>query len=121
MASNWHTYTTREIETLARTGGGLTDEGEQLCPACGHRTVRRYLHEHQGPQRTVRMSYVWCSNCHRYSSSTGPSIASIYEFDDPGETSAELRALRDSDLFGLLDHLDALWDAGVLPQHFTRR
>lgn len=119
--SNWHTYTTRETETLARSGGGLTDNAEQTCPACGHRAVRRYLYEHQGPRGPVRMSYAWCTNCHRYTSSTGPSIAGMYTFDDPGETSAELRTLRDSDLFGLLDHLNTLWDAGVLPQHFSRR
>ena len=86
---------------------------------CGHEAVRKYVHEHEGPGRTVWMYYSWCSHCHRYSSSTGPSQAEKYLFDDPGANSKELRRLRKTDLFGLLDHLDLLWDNGVLPQRIT--
>ncbi|MGA6165862.1 hypothetical protein [Amycolatopsis magusensis] len=50
------------------------------------------------------------------------AFASLFhEIYHQPEDSAELRALRDADLMGLLDHLDALWNAGVLPQQFALR
>ncbi|MBN6035333.1 hypothetical protein [Amycolatopsis sp. 195334CR] len=116
--SRWRTYSPREIEALGRSAPPLTEAVERVCPACGKKAVRRYLYDHDGPRR-VAMSYVWCANCRRYASSTGPPLHPDFEFDDPGEKSAELRALRDKDLMALLDHLDALWDSGVLPQTFT--
>ncbi|MFI6026351.1 hypothetical protein [Amycolatopsis magusensis] len=119
-ANRWRTYSPRELDELGRTAPPLTETGERLCPACGARAVRRYLYDHHG-RREVAMSYVWCANCRRYASSTGPPLTPDFVFDDPAEDSAELRALRDADLMSLLDHLDALWNAGVLPQQFALR
>ncbi len=121
MVQRWRTYTPAELAELAANAVPLTDNRERACPACGQRKVRRYLHEHQGPLRTVSMSYVWCHACRRYSSSTGPSIADTFTFDDPAEELPELRRLRESDLPKLLDHLDELWETGVLPQTFQSR
>lgn len=119
----WKPYTREEVAELSTTAAPPTSKEERLCPACGQRAVRRYYHEMDGGRRghPVGMSYTWCSNCHRYTSSTGVPRSSLYDFDDPSDGSDALARLRREDLIGLLDHLDALWDSGVLPQEFTLR
>ncbi len=121
MSTHWRSYTMAEVQQLAGTAPPLTDTSARVCPTCGKRDVRNYRHEYQGSSRAVSMLYMWCSNCHRYSSSTTPSLAGTYTYDDPGDESKELRELRRNDLHGLLDHLDALWDHGALPQRITPR
>jgi hypothetical protein len=118
---HWRIYDSDEIAALAASAKGLSDSSERVCPVCGHRSVRRYLYDYAEGSRPVGMSYVWCANCHRYSGSTGLPFAERYEFADPATESRQLRQLRNTDLFGLLDHLDSLWDSGVLPQQVMPR
>jgi hypothetical protein len=93
---------------------------EDVCPACGHRSVRRYYSEYAGLRRLVGMAYAWCAHCHRYTSATGvPLSARDYEFDAPPPDVQ--RALEQANLPELLDELDGMWNAGVLPQTIRRR
>jgi hypothetical protein len=74
--------------------------------------VREYTHPSSRDTDPIAISYVWCSNCGRYAGSTGPAPAGV-EIRDPLTEEDHLRFLYD--LRGLLDHLDHLWDTGVLP------
>jgi hypothetical protein len=121
--TRWIPYTPNELDQLVANRVPLESREQRVCPACGQQAVRRYYHEvhSAGRGHPVGMSYSWCSNCHRYTSSTGVPLSPDYEFDDPSDGSDELARLRRKDLIGLLDHLDALWTSGVLPQTFIPR
>ncbi|HEV2782190.1 MAG TPA: hypothetical protein VGX25_22595 [Actinophytocola sp.] len=119
--SRWREYSREQVDALASSAPPITDPAERTCPACGATAVRKYIYEGSRLGRPISFSYVWCGNCHRYSSSTGIGISDHYDFDDPADASPTLRSLRDDNLFGLLDHLDAMWGSPGLPQWFRVR
>jgi hypothetical protein len=94
---------------------------ERTCPVCGHVTMRIYHHEVHGRTVPAWITYLWCGNCHTYSSA----------FSSPGRKMAESDPLQDEygDRIGevfddperLFRILDRYWKAGSLPQAITRR
>ena len=42
---------------------------ERTCPLCGHTTMRLYRHTTYGRREPSWINYLWCGNCHAYSSS----------------------------------------------------
>jgi hypothetical protein len=129
--ARWTSFSPVEYDALAARGAAMMaplNSGEassityeeDVCPACGHRSVRRYYSEYTGLRGTVGMHYAWCGHCRRYASSTGrPLSARDYEFDAlPPDV---LRSLDRVELPEFLDELDSMWNAGVLPQTIRRR
>jgi hypothetical protein len=86
------------------------DPREVLCPIDGTPTVRSY-YQRLSASKTAR--YRWCPMCHRYSGQT-VALPPPPEFSDP------VHASSGQSLPALLDQLDRLWNAGVLPQTFSR-
>ncbi|GAA3436940.1 hypothetical protein [Kutzneria kofuensis] len=121
MTPRWSPFTPEQLDQLVANRVPLTSQEQRRCPACGHQAVRRYYYEQysSGRGHLIGMSYSWCAHCHRYTSSTGIPLSSDYDFDEPVDVNGELARLRRTDLLGLLDHLDRLWESGDLPQKFT--
>jgi hypothetical protein len=42
---------------------------ERACPKCDHVAMREYHHETYGRSTPPWINYMWCANCHAYSSS----------------------------------------------------
>lgn len=121
MPPPWKDYTRDEVAELAANAPGLERNGERTCPSCGAQSVRFYYHEYDRRGSPVGMSYLWCKNCHRYTSSTGVAVSPSYEFNDPAEHDAKLAKLRKEDLPDLLDYLDSSWGKAGLPQKFKKK
>ncbi|GAA2488773.1 hypothetical protein [Streptomyces longisporus] len=94
---------------------------ERTCPLCGHMAMRVYHHTTYGRSEPSWINYLWCGDCHAYSSSftcpgrkmveSDPLLAEFGDrtgevFDEPGR---------------LLKVLDGYWKAGKLPQVISRR
>lgn len=89
--------------------------GEQVCPACGARALRHFVHAGERFGRPILYSYKWCANCRRSNGATGPRPDGL-EFTEP----LSQEEIDETDgLSGLLDLLDRLWDEGTLPQSFS--
>ncbi|MFF3406293.1 hypothetical protein ACFYW8_08785 [Streptomyces sp. NPDC002742] len=94
---------------------------ERVCPLCGHAALRDYHHEKYGRTEPSWINYLWCGDCHAYSSSfTGAGRRMVNS--DPllaehGDRIAEV--FRDPER--LLRILDGYWKAGSLPQAISRR
>ena len=110
MSNFWRPFEARQVSDLAATT--RVHEDERVCPACGMRCVRSYRYASSRTTGRTAISYVWCSNCHRYVGSTGP-LSATSKISDP--LSEDDHAVLDEDLGALLRHLDELWDKGKLP------
>ena len=106
----WTPYDVMHTRRLAEDRA-LTGEGEGMCPVCGAVRVRHYTYPSTRPSGPTVIGYAWCAQCHRYASSTAPQRPGDRIEDVLSEAEHDLF---DNDLFGLLGHLDALWDAGRL-------
>ncbi|MBU2662107.1 hypothetical protein KOI35_01170 [Actinoplanes bogorensis] len=97
----------------------FADPGERECPACGATSLRAYFNAPENARRPTLVSYVWCSSCRKFVGTRAKHPDGLV-FSDPLATLslAERRGLERS-LVGFLEHLDGLWDAGVLPQTFA--
>jgi hypothetical protein len=115
----WDGFTAGQIEALAQGASFLTEPGERECPACGEHTLRTYVQAPENARRPTLVSYVWCSACRKFVGTRAKHPQGVV-FSDPlaAMSPAERREVERS-LIGFLAHLDALWDAGVLPQSFA--
>ena len=119
MAREWGSFSGAQVQELAQAPGFAEDPGERPCPACGERAVRSYHSVPATAHRPTLVSYVWCAACHRFVGSRTAHPAGLV-FSDPLAVlpAGERRELERS-LIGFLEHLDRLWDTGVLPQSFV--
>ncbi|MCK2214922.1 hypothetical protein MF672_014170 [Actinomadura sp. ATCC 31491] len=127
----WRSFSRADYDALAEKAAallaGLRDGEvqevayrEEECPACGRRGLRSFYRDHVGERRTVGMSSVWCTHCHRYASATTVTMAAA-GFDVDRVPEGVVRGLGGLELPEYLDALDRLWDEGVLPQRIRRR
>src|SRR5262245_27645001 len=119
MKSDWHPFSSLEIQKLTQKPRPPTAKGPRTCPICGKDAVRSYYHElHQsGWSRAMGSSWFWCFRCKRYCHFSGELLSNDFTFDDPyASLSVEkFSELEKTDWYG---RLDQLWDEGVLPQTF---
>jgi hypothetical protein len=103
-------YTSDEIRILARQGPPFSeDQSERKCPACGHVSVRTYMHYSEPLEPGTRaIGYTWCANCWR---------ASFYTTEAPPEPFTDPFARLDRGKIKI-EFLNEQWDKGVLPQKF---
>lgn len=113
MPPKWTSYNSTQISLLAEKAEEEGFQNERSCPVCARRKVRTYGYLSSRTTGPTLISYSWCSNCHRFWGGTGPRPVGL-RLDDPLDESEHERY--DHDLDALLDHLDQLWDEGVLPQ-----
>ncbi len=114
----WSSFNGSQVEILAQDTGFPEDPRERDCPACGVRAVRVYLSASPQARRPTLVSYVWCAACRRFVGTRAAHPDGL-EFTDPlAELTAERRRELERTVVGFLDHLDRLWDSGVLPQRF---
>ncbi|MFD9278133.1 hypothetical protein ACFWD7_12695 [Streptomyces mirabilis] len=94
---------------------------ERTCPICGHVTMRVYHREKPGRTEPAWITYLWCGNCHAFSSSFSGAGRKMVESDplleEYGDRIAEV--FRDTER--LLKILDGYWKAGLLLQVISRR
>lgn len=94
---------------------------ERICPLCGHVAMRNYHHEKYGRTDPAWINYLWCGNCHAYSSSFTGAGRKMVEgdplLDEFGDRISEIF----NDPERLLKILDGYWKAGKLPQTISRR
>ncbi|MCT9008305.1 MULTISPECIES: hypothetical protein [Streptomyces] len=94
---------------------------ERTCPVCGHVGLRNYHHEEYGRTDPSWINYLWCGNCHAYSSSFTNARREMVENDpllaEYGDRISEVF----NDPERLLKILDGYWKAGSLPQVVSRR
>ncbi|MGW7605673.1 hypothetical protein ACWGKW_00030 [Streptomyces sp. NPDC054766] len=94
---------------------------ERTCPLCGHAAMRDYHHENYGRTEPSWINYLWCGNCHAYSSSFTAAERKMVESDpllaEFGDRISEVF----DDPEHLLRILDGYWKAGSLPQVISRR
>jgi hypothetical protein len=88
--------------------------GEQVCPACGVRALRQFVHSGDRFGRPILFAYTWCAHCRRYHGTTGPRPEGL-QFTEPV---SRLEIDATDGLSGLLDLLDRRWNEGTLPQSF---
>ncbi len=115
----WSTFNGTEVTALATGESFFLAPGERECPSCGEKGVRAYVTTPPAARRPTLVSYVWCTACHKFVGTRAKHPEGLV-FSDPLATlsAAERRELERS-LVGFLDHLDRLWDDGVLPQSFA--
>ncbi len=94
---------------------------ERTCPICDRTTMRVYHHTKYGRSEPSWINYLWCGNCHAYSSSfTGAGRKTVESdplLEQYGDRIAEI--FRDPER--LLKILDGYWKTGKLPQVISRR
>ncbi len=112
-APGWAMYDEAEIRILGKQARQEGLDHERTCPVCGQQSVRTYRYFSSRLTGPTLISYVWCSRCRRYAGSTGPRPPTL-ALEDP-LTVADRKRL-EGDIFGLLLHLDQLWEEGKLPQ-----
>lgn len=115
--STWSAFTAEHLSRLAEQPLFVGDPGERCCPNCGG-SVRQYLYESHRPTGPTIVSYVWCSACRHYHGSTGPRPANL-RLEDPLRAPDAERMKIEENLAEFFCRLDALWDAGDLPQEVT--
>lgn len=109
----WRSFDSDQVTALGvQAAAGIRIEA-RTCPACGKAAIRSYSHpSERATGSAVVISYVWCANCQHYTGSTGPR-APGERLTDP--LTREDHERLDNNLRALLNHLDHLWDTGVLP------
>lgn len=119
MTTAWSSFDGDQVAALTQGESFFADPGERDCPACGQRRLRAYFTAPENARRPTLVSYVWCGGCDKFVGTRARHPEGLI-FSDPLATlgTAERRELERS-LSGFLAHLDALWDAGALPQTFT--
>ncbi|WP_306203823.1 hypothetical protein [Actinoplanes sp. RD1] len=119
MTAEWGSFTGDQVAALAQGESFFLAPAERECPACGKRSVRAYVTAPDNARRPTLVSYVWCAACHRFVGTRAKHPEGLI-FSDPlaSLSVAERRELERS-LVGFLEHLNTLWDDGVLPQTFT--
>lgn len=115
----WRSFDAAQVEALAQGTSFLAEPGERDCPACGERSVRAYLSSPAGARRPTLVSYVWCSACRRFVGTRAAHPAGLVFSDPLASLGAAERRELERTLVGFLAHLDALWEAGALPQSFA--
>ncbi|MFD5516998.1 MULTISPECIES: hypothetical protein [unclassified Streptomyces] len=94
---------------------------ERTCPICGHVGLRDYHHEKYGRIDPSWINYLWCGNCHAYSSSFTNARREMVKNDpllaEYGDRISEVF----NDPERLLKILDGYWKSGRLPQVISRR
>lgn len=103
------------------SGPRFVDEPtERVCPACGALAVRTYVRRGASGERATRITYSWCASCRRFKGWTGPDPGDLEFFDPLGALSEQKVRDLQRNFDGFLRVLDEKWDAGELPQNFTR-
>lgn len=116
MTTRWTPFDQAHLDAMAgRVPPPWKDPGEQVCPACGVRALRHFMHAGERFGRPILFSYRWCANCRRCRGATGPRPDGL-AFTEPV---SEEELDRADGLSGLLDLLDRMWDEGTLPQSFS--
>ena len=126
---SWASFSGDQVAALTRGQSFFADPGERVCPACGGHHLRAYVttpprrpgnRDETAPGgRPTLVTYAWCGACRRFVGTRSRHPEGLV-FADPlaALTEAERRDLERS-LVGFLEHLDRLWDDGVLPQTFA--
>ena len=115
----WDSFSGEQVAALTRGESFFAQPGERECPACGRRRLRAYVNAPENARRPTLVSYVWCTACRKFVGTRAKHPEGLV-FSDPLAALAvgERRELERS-LVGFLEHLDRLWDDGVLPQTFA--
>ena len=119
MARQWGSFSGPQVQELAQAPAFAADPGQRLCPACGERAVRAYFCTPANARRPTLVSYVWCTACHRFVGTRAAHPTDLVYSDPLADLSEQRRRELERSLIGFLEHLDALWDDGVLPQSFA--
>lgn len=116
---SWDSFSGDQVAALTQGPSFFADPGERECPACGAMSLRAYFQAPAHARRPTLVSYVWCRSCRKFVGTRAKHPEGLV-FSDPlaALPLAEQRELERS-LVGFLDHLDRLWDDGVLPQTFA--
>ena len=104
-------FTGDQVAALTAGPSFLLEPEERICPACGACAVRTYLTTADRARRPTLISYVWCAACRRFVGTRTARPPGLV-FTDP------LAGAFDGSVTDFFEHLDQLWDAGVLPQAF---
>ncbi|MBW6437845.1 hypothetical protein KZ829_29345 [Actinoplanes hulinensis] len=116
----WSGFSGDEVAALTQGPSFFADPGERDCPACGRRRLRAYFTTPLNAKRPTLISYVWCGACDKFVGTRAKHPEGLI-FSDPLATlPADERRTLERSLTGFLAHLDSLWDAGALPQTFSR-
>ncbi|MEV6488174.1 hypothetical protein AB0M20_05960 [Actinoplanes sp. NPDC051633] len=102
----WSSFSNAETAALARGTSG--------CPSCRADALRRYLTTPEQARRPTLVTYVWCAACRKFVGTRTAHPDGLI-FADPLATQPPWSG----SLTGFLEHLDRLWDDGVLPQTFA--
>lgn len=94
---------------------------ERTCPICGRAAMRLYHHTKYGRSEPSWINYLWCGNCHAYSSSFTGAGRKMVESDPLLEQYGDRISEVFRDPERLLKILDGYWKAGKLPQVISRR
>ena len=119
MTPDWSGFSWAQIEALAQGTSFMAEPGERDCPASGERAVRAYLSMAPNARRPTLVSYVWCTACRRFVGTRSAHPAGLVLSDPLATLGPPERRELERTLTGFLAHLDALWDAGALPQSFA--
>ncbi|WP_250027327.1 hypothetical protein [Paractinoplanes maris] len=116
---SWDSFSGDQVAAMTQGESFFASPGERECPACGEKTLRAYVNAPENARRPTLVSYVWCSSCRKFVGTRAKHPEGLV-FSDPlaALPAGERRELERS-LVGFLDHLDTLWDDGVLPQTFA--
>lgn len=116
---SWGSFSGDQVAALTEGTSFFLEPGERECPSCGEVRLRAYVCKPPQARRPTLVSYVWCAGCRKFVGSRSKHPEGLI-FSDPLEAldSAGRRELERS-LAGFLEHLDGLWDSGVLPQTFV--
>ena len=115
----WDSFSGDQVAAMTQGESFFAEPGERECPACGERRLRAYVNAPANARRPTLVSYVWCSACRKFVGTRARHPEGLV-FSDPLAVlpPGERRRLERS-LVGFLEHLDHLWDTGVLPQTFA--
>lgn len=113
------TFTADEVAALSQGAAFMAEPGERICPACGVRSVRTYVNVPQNARRPTLVSYVWCAACRSFVGTRARHPEGVVFSDPLAALSVAERRELESSLVGFLEHLDRLWEAGLLPQSFA--
>jgi len=116
---SWASFSGDEVAALTQGESFFAAPAQRDCPACGRRRLRAYVTNPARARRPTLVSYAWCGACRKFVGTRSKHPEGLV-FSDPLALlpDAERRELERS-LTGFLDHLEQLWDAGVLPQTFA--
>ena len=115
----WDSFSGDQVASLTQGASFFTSPGERQCPACGAVRLRAYVTTPPNARRPTLVSYVWCSACHKFVGTRAKHPDGLVFSDPLAVLPASERREVERSLVGFLEHLDRLWDAGVLPQTFA--